>query len=172
MVYISYLAIGLMLAVSIVTDSTRGKIYNWLTIPGFCLGLVYAVLHDISFPFIYSYFILVGILLLLYSHRAIKGGDTKLILAVSLFMSPIQFLLSATIFMLGTFVFFFAKTVGQKGLRATFDSVKADTYAYVATGDIPNNFGAGVKKISIPGGGASFIAFSILISLIITSLIG
>lgn len=107
----------------------------------------------------------------MFKNGALKGGDVKLFLAISLFMIPMEFMLSASIFMFGTFGYFVIVTISHKGGKKTFNDINADLFAFTTTGDVTNQFAAGMAKVTVPIGGAFFITLGVIISLVSLNLI-
>lgn len=107
----------------------------------------------------------------MFKNGALKGGDVKLFLAISLFMIPMEFMLAASIFMFGTFGYFVVITIIHKGGKKTFQDINSDLFAFTTTGDVTNQFANGMAKIKIPIGGAFFITLGVIISIFSLNLI-
>ncbi|NBJ16979.1 MAG: prepilin peptidase [Dehalobacter sp. 4CP] len=149
----------ILLSICVLTDWRKRKIYNWVTIPGLILGifyLIYAKAYSASYWL--SFFFLFLILLFVYSHGAMRGGDVKLLLALSLFLTPGAFFFNSAIFMFSAFFYFFFQTVRVKGLSRTIHDVKTDSLVLIAIGENNNSFANGVKSRPFPGGGAVLIS--------------
>lgn len=78
-------AVLVISAIATATDLSRGKVYNWLTLPAAILGILVSLIFEGGHGFVQS---LLGILsgLLLYGwmfhFRFLGGGDVKLLMAL------------------------------------------------------------------------------------------
>ena len=88
-------ALGILAAVSAVTDLYCGKIYNAVTVPGLCLGILFAVQRS-GAAGILDVLCAAGftVMLLIPFNRAggLGAGDIKLLAAVSAFMPAGEYL--------------------------------------------------------------------------------
>ncbi|WP_081580543.1 MULTISPECIES: A24 family peptidase [unclassified Dehalobacter] len=154
-----------MLSICVVTDWRKRKIYNLVTTPGFILGIIYVIyVKTYSASYCVSLFFLFLILLLVYSHGAMRGGDVKLLLALSLFLTPGAFFFNLALFMFSAFFYFFFQTVRVKGLSQTVNDVKTDSLVFIAIGENNNSFANGVKSTFFPGGGAALISLCYIVT--------
>ncbi|XCH79189.1 MAG: A24 family peptidase [Candidatus Dehalobacter alkaniphilus] len=161
----------LMLLISTITDWRRRKIYNWITLPGILLGIFFIVgFHKFSVTFLFSYISMFFILMIVYSQKAMRGGDAKLLLALSLYLPPAGVFLNLAICMFSAFFYFFIRTIKLKGLAGTFTDVRADTISLLVLGENSNNFTN--EKAEFPGGGAVLIAISFIVTLFLSHLFG
>jgi Flp pilus assembly protein protease CpaA len=165
---VNYLALMIpfiMLSICVATDWRKRKIYNLVTIPGFFLGLIHVIYtKEYSVSYGISFFFLFLILLFVYSHGAMRGGDVKLLLALSLFLTPGAFFFNSALFMFSAFFYFFFQTVRIKGLSQTVHDVKTDSLVFIVTGENNNFFASGVNSIFFPGGGAVLISLCYIIT--------
>ncbi|WP_348980861.1 A24 family peptidase [Dehalobacter sp. 14DCB1] len=155
----------MILSICVLTDWRKRKIYNWVTIPGFILGLIYVIYaktYSVSYGF--SFLFLFLILLFVYSHGAMRGGDVKLLLALSLFLTPGAFFFNLALFMFSAFFYFFFQTIRIKGLSQTVKDVKTDSLVLIAIGENNNSFANGVKSRFFPGGGAALISLCYIVT--------
>ncbi|MCM1565197.1 MAG: A24 family peptidase [Dehalobacter sp.] len=154
-----------MLLICVVTDWRKRKIYNWVTTPGFFLGIIHVICaKTYSVNYCVSFFFLFLILLLVYSHGAMRGGDVKLLSALSLFLTPGAFFFNLALFMFSAFFYFFFQTVRVKGLSRTINDVKTDSLVLIAIGENNNSFANGVKSRFFPGGGAALISLCYIVT--------
>jgi prepilin peptidase CpaA len=90
------IALGVVLAIAVVTDISKRKIYNWLTLPAICLGIVLNTCLNGLHGLLAS---LTGIgvatlwLLLLLIPGATKAGDLKMFWAVGAIMGGWKFII-------------------------------------------------------------------------------
>jgi Flp pilus assembly protein protease CpaA len=157
-----------ILIISVVTDWKKRKIYNLVTIPGFFLGLAYVLyFKTYSVMYVIFFLFLFLIFLLVYAQRAMRGGDIKLLLTLSLFLSPGAFFFNAALFMFSAFFYFFFRAVRVKGVFQTVNDIKLDSFALFSIGENNNYFASGVKNPSFPGGGAILITLCYLTTIFV-----
>lgn len=88
-------ALGCLAAVSAATDLYCGKIYNMITVPGLCLGILLAASRA-GAPGILEVLCAAGFTVLVlfpfYSTGGLGAGDIKLLAAISAFMSAESYL--------------------------------------------------------------------------------
>jgi|GEM_PF-5545622 len=155
----------MMLSICVLTDWRKLKIYNWVTIPGLIIGIIYVIYaktYSVSYGF--SFLFLFLILLFVYSHGAMRGGDVKLLLALSLFLTPAAFFFNSALLMFSAFFYFFFQAVRVKGLSQTIHDVKTDSFVLIAFGENNNSFANGVKTRLFPGGGAALISLCYILT--------
>ena len=81
----------IVLLIALYTDLRWRKIYNWLTVPAFLLGLVwqfYTVGWDGCLVMMRVMFLIFLVLMALFGAGGLGGGDVKLLLAVGMLASP------------------------------------------------------------------------------------
>ncbi len=163
--YLALLIPLVMLSICVLTDWQKRKIYNWVTIPGSILGIIYVIYaKTYSVSYGVSFFFLFLILLFVYSHGAMRGGDVKLLLALSLFLTPGALFFNSALFMFSAFFYFFFQTVRIKGLTQTINDIKTDSLVLIAIGENNNFFANGVKSRFFPGGGATLISLCYIVT--------
>lgn len=79
----SYYILIILLGIAVYTDSTKQKIYNWLTLPTLIIGLVMSMINGVGIinsllGFVFAFIVS----LIMYITGGIKGGDVKLIAGV------------------------------------------------------------------------------------------
>jgi prepilin peptidase CpaA len=81
----SYYILLISLSIAVYTDTTRQKLYNWLTFPTLAAGLIFAYARG-GGPELFSAFLgflfAFGVAFILFVTKGIKAGDVKLIAAV------------------------------------------------------------------------------------------
>lgn len=161
-----------MLLLSMITDWRRRKIYNWITLPGILLGIFFIVcFHKFSITFLFSYIFMFFILMIVYSQKAMRGGDVKLLLALSLYLSPTELFLNLAICMFSAFFYFLIRTVKLKGLAGALTDVRADAISLFVLGENITNYFTNEKAV-FPGGGSVLISVSFIVTLFLSHLFG
>lgn len=96
---VTYL-IGVISATVAITDLTRGKIYNWITLPAMVMGLAFGLLHS-GFSGLTESFFAIGLAFILFGWMFFLGvmgaGDVKYLMALGA-LGGIQYLLHVAIF--------------------------------------------------------------------------
>ena len=90
--------IGVLLLASI-TDLRKSKIPNFITLPGIGAGIIYLIFisRDTAKEHIWICALLLILTFPLFAIRAMGAGDVKLIIMISLFLSPKETILSLLI---------------------------------------------------------------------------
>lgn len=97
---------GLLLSVAFVTDITKHKIPNWLTLSGTGVGVMYHLIADGWNGLLFASFgFLCGFvpMLALYALRAVAAGDVKLFAALGTLVGaiPVLYAMSASLLIAG-----------------------------------------------------------------------
>lgn len=77
--------ISLISLIAALTDAWRGRIYNWLTLPGLIMGIVFWILQNGAAGFQFAIIgVFVGFLILIwmYALKFLGAGDVKLLMAL------------------------------------------------------------------------------------------
>jgi prepilin peptidase CpaA len=133
------IALGCVLAIAVVTDISKRKIYNWLTLPAICLGIVLNIcLH--GFHGLLSSLTGIAVatlwLVLLIIPGATKAGDLKMFWAVGAIMGGWKFiLLTMACAAISGAVFSIGLAIVKGELKSTIQNVILAASVFATTKD-------------------------------------
>ncbi len=135
----SYYILLVILFIAIYTDSTKQKIYNWLTFPTLLLGFVISFFNKVGIVdsligFIFAFMVS----LIIYITGGFKGGDVKLISAVGAWLGKSLILPALLYIFISGGILGVLFTIKNGTFMATYNKLKSFFWGFLTPGIKPH----------------------------------